>query len=155
MRLTLIEESIQSFAEIPAHVAHENEVFALLAREPASEPRERLLGGTQCERRVAGDQLRQFIDPPFQRRQVLDHLVEQSDASRLLGSDEPGSEYEILDARRSNQRGEPADARQRKAIAERARDRKSDSRRLCPDAQIATSGDAAAAAGAGAGDRGD
>src|SRR6516165_6007601 len=51
----LVEKGIQSFADISAHVAHEDEIFALLAREAALQSCERLLGGSQCERRVAGD----------------------------------------------------------------------------------------------------
>src|SRR5262244_3512940 len=40
--LALVEEGIQSFTEVSAYVAHEDKVFALLAREPALQPRERL-----------------------------------------------------------------------------------------------------------------
>ena len=45
LRLAFVEKGIQSFAEVTAHVAHEDEVFALLAREPPLQPRQRLLRG--------------------------------------------------------------------------------------------------------------
>src|SRR5262249_44264101 len=58
-----------------------------------------------------------------------------------------------LHTRGSNQRGEPAEARHGKAIAERGSDREADSWRLCSDAQIAGSGYASTAARAGPGGR--
>src|SRR5262245_13648313 len=153
--LALVEEGIQSFTEVSAHVAHEDKVFALLAREPALQPRERLFRGVERQRRVAGNQRRKLVDPPLQGGKVIHDFVENANACRLLGADEPCGEYEILHARGSDQRRKPAEARHGKAVAERAGDRKSHSRRLGPDAHIAASGDPSTAAGAGAGDRGD
>src|SRR5215813_12685565 len=126
LRLALVEKGLQSLAEVATHVAHEDEVFAFLTREPALQP----------------------------RRKILDHFVEQSDPRRLLSSDESGSENEILHARRPDQGGEPADARHRKAIAKRAGNRKSESCRFRSHAQIAAGGNARSAAGARAGNRG-
>src|SRR5262245_37930955 len=111
LRLAFVEKGIQSFAKVAAHVAHEDEVFALLARESALQPRQRLLGGAQRQRCIPGDDCRELFNPLLQGRKVLDHFVKQSEPRRLLRSDEPGSENEILHARRSDQRGESADAR--------------------------------------------
>ena len=76
-------------------------------------------------------------------------------SSPTLGSDESSSENESLHARRPDQRGEPPDARHRKAITKRTGNRKSKSCRFCPHAQVAAGGNARSAAGARAGDRGD
>src|SRR5262249_33236418 len=155
LRLALVEKGLQSFAEVATHVAHEDEVFAFLTREPALQPRQRLLGGAQRQRCVSGYECRELFNPLLQSRKILDHFVEQSDPRRLLSSDESGSENEILHARRPDQGGEPADARHRKAIAERAGNRKSESCRFRPHAQIAAGGNARSATGARAGNRGD
>ena len=45
--LALVEEGIQSFAEVPAHITHKDKVFPFLAREPALQARKRLLRGVE------------------------------------------------------------------------------------------------------------
>src|SRR5690349_14845298 len=55
LRRALVEKGIQPFAEVATHVAHEDEVFAFLPREPALQPRQRLLGSAQRQGCVAGD----------------------------------------------------------------------------------------------------
>jgi len=138
-----------------AHVAHEDQVLAFLTGEMPLHAGQRLFGGVERQRCMPGNKHGKLIDASLQRRNILDNLIEQTDAGGFLGADESSSENKILHARRSNQSGEPADIRHREAIAERARDRKSDFRGLRPDAQIAARRYAGATADTNAGDRGD
>src|SRR6185437_5114710 len=57
LRRALVEEGVHAFAEILAHVAHEDEVLALRRRELGAEAPERLLGRLQGQGRVARDEL--------------------------------------------------------------------------------------------------
>jgi len=47
LRLTLVEKRVQSFAKIPAHVAHEDKILAFLTRQPLLQSRQRLFGRAQ------------------------------------------------------------------------------------------------------------
>src|SRR5579872_3490679 len=153
MRRTLVEEGIHAFAEIAAHVAHQDQVLALLARQPPHQARQRLLGRRQRQRRVGGDRCGKLAGALVQGVEVLHHFGEQADVESLLGADQPGGENQVFDPRWPNQGGEPADARHRQAIAERAGDGKADPRGLGADAQIAAGGNRTTTARAGAADR--
>ena len=142
-------------SRIPAHIAHQNQVLAFLAGEPPLQAGQRLFGGVERERRIAGNQRRQFAGAPLKRRHVFDDLAEQTDACGFLGTNEARGKNQILHARRSDQRGKPADIRHRQAIAERARDRKAVFGGPGADTNVAARRDPGAAAGASAGDRGD
>jgi hypothetical protein len=50
-----VKKRIHPFAEVPAHIAHEHEILAVLTRQVLAQPPQRLLGGAQCQRRVTGD----------------------------------------------------------------------------------------------------
>src|SRR5271168_3714647 len=66
LRRALIEKRIQSFAKIPAHVAHQDQILAFLARQPPLQADQRLFGGVERERCIAGDQDGKLIGPPLQ-----------------------------------------------------------------------------------------
>src|SRR5579862_7282291 len=154
LRRALVEERLHAFAKIATHVAHQDQVLAFLAGEPPLQARQRLLGGVERERRMPGDLDGKLVNATLQRRQIFDDFGEQSGTGGFLGADQPRGEDDVLDARRPNQSGQPADIGHRQAIAQRTGDRKAYSRRLGADAQIATRRDAGAASGAGARDRG-
>src|SRR3979411_1496058 len=61
-RLALVEKGVHALAEIPALVAHQNQVLVLANLWPHA--MQRLLGGTQRQRRVARDKARQFVGAP-------------------------------------------------------------------------------------------
>ena len=102
---------------------------------------------------MAGDKPRQFIGASFEGGEILHDFVQQADAGGFLGFDQPRGEDDLLEPRGADQGREPADIGRRQAVAERARDRKSELRGPGADAQVAARGDAGAAAGAGAVDR--
>jgi hypothetical protein len=76
LRRPLVEEGVESLAEIAAHVTHQNQILALLARQPPRQPHQSLLGGVKRQWRMAGDQRRELIGALLQRRQILDDFVE-------------------------------------------------------------------------------
>src|SRR3954447_17608698 len=65
LRLALVEEGIHAFAEIPALIAHQDQVLVFGRLRLGT--KQRLLGGTQRQGSMAGDKPRQFISPPFER----------------------------------------------------------------------------------------
>ena len=103
---------------------------------------------------MAGNEPCGLIGTLVERGQIIDDLVKQAHGGRLLGFDKTCGEDHILDARRTDQRGNAADIRHRQAIAERARDRKPHPRSPGADAQVAARRDARASAGAGTVDGG-
>ena len=82
LRRALVEESIEPFAKILARVAHQDEVLALVPRQPPLQARHRLLGRAQRQRRMAGEQPRDLIGALVERCEILDDLAEQPDAAR-------------------------------------------------------------------------
>src|SRR5262249_41257914 len=74
LRLALVQERVHAFAEIPAHVAHQDQILALFAREPRLQAPQRFLGGAQRERRVAGDQARELVGAALGRRAIFPHF---------------------------------------------------------------------------------
>src|SRR5262249_11545633 len=72
LRRALVEEGVEPLAEVFAHVTHQNQVPAFLARQPAREPRQSLFGGVERERCMACDQRCQFGGAFLQRRHILD-----------------------------------------------------------------------------------
>ena len=102
---------------------------------------------------MACDQARQFIGPPLKGSAVLHHFIQQAKATRFLGFDQARGKNDLLEPRCPDQGRESADIGRRQAVAERARDRKSEFR--CPgsNAKVTARGDPGAAAGANAVDR--
>src|SRR6266478_1362325 len=152
LRLALVEKSIHAFAEIPALVTHQNQVFVFVRFWLHA--MQALLGGPQRQRRVARDEPRQFIGPSFKGGAVLHHFIQQAEAQRFFGFDRARGKNDLLEACRSDQCGEPAEARHRQTVAERAGDWKSEFRGPVADAEVAARGNPGAATGASAIDRG-
>src|SRR5712675_1886228 len=69
LRLALVEEGVHAFAEIPALIAHQDQVlvFGWLRLRA----KQRLLGGTQREGCMACDEPRQFVGPSFERGEIF------------------------------------------------------------------------------------
>src|SRR5438445_2440360 len=94
LRLAFVEEGIHAFAEIPALVAHQDQVLVFAALWLRA--KQRLLGGTQRQRCMACDKPCQFISPPFERREILHDFVQQSDAGGFLGFDQARGKNDLL-----------------------------------------------------------
>src|SRR3954454_13204643 len=77
LRGALVEESIEPFAKILARVAHQDEVFALVPRQPSLQAGHRLLGRIQRQRRMAGQEPGDFIGTAVECRTILDDLAKQ------------------------------------------------------------------------------
>src|SRR5829696_6834444 len=152
LRRALVQEGLHAFPEIPAHVAHQDQVLALLAGKALGQASHRLLGRAQRQRRMAGDGAGEFLGAALEGGRVLDDLGQEPDRERLPRLDHARREDDVLDPRRA---GEPADVRHREAVAERARDREAELRGLGADAQVAAGRDPRPAAGADPRDRRD
>src|SRR3954469_24392189 len=85
VRRAFFEEGPHPLAEILAHVAHQDQVLALLARQALGQAPHRFLGGAQCQRRVAGDGAGKLVSAGLQRARVLDHLGEKTEREGLAG----------------------------------------------------------------------
>src|SRR5262245_12575180 len=155
LRRALAEKRIEPFAEIRAGVGHQDQVLALISRQPLLQASDRLLGRVERQWRVAGDEFRYFVGARVERGEILDDFGEEADGGGFRGFHEPCGEDQILDARRADQRGEAADIGHRQAVAQRAGDGKSHPRGFGADPKVAAHGNCRAAAGAGAGDRRD
>src|SRR3954471_3735156 len=83
LRGALVEESIEPFAKILARVAHQDEVFALVPRQPPLQARHGLLGRIQRQRRMAGEQSGHLVRAPVERGEILDDFAEQPDTGGL------------------------------------------------------------------------
>ena len=125
LRGALVEESIEPFAKILARVAHQDEVFALVAASAAvaGGPRACLVAFS-----VSGAWPATQRAPPRRRasrapRRSSTTSLSSPTRGRLRRIDQARGEDEILDPRRPDQRRETADIGHRQAIAERARDR--------------------------------
>src|SRR5260221_689508 len=153
--LALVEEGVHALAEVLAHVAHQHEVVAFAVRHRGAQAQQRFLGRLQSERRVGGDFARELLGALQQRRLVGRELHHQSRGERLIGLDQPRAEHDLLDQRRPDEIDQPRITGERQTIAQGARDGKAELDGARGDAQVAARGDARAAAGAGAGDRGD
>ena len=75
LRRPLGEKGIHSFAEILAHVAHQDQILTLFGGMPFLQPRQCLLGRVQGQRRVTGDWVASS-SARFSARSILDHFVQ-------------------------------------------------------------------------------
>src|SRR5712664_2916071 len=151
LRLALIEEGIHAFTEIPALIAHQDQVLVLASLRLHA--MQSLLGGTQRQRCIARDKPRLFIGPSFEGGEILHDFVKQTDAEGFLGFDQARGKNDLLEPRCPDQGRESADIGRRQAVAECARDRKSEFRGPGSNAEVTARGDPGAAAGANAVDR--
>src|SRR6185437_1162653 len=76
LRRPLVEEGVHPFAEVAAHVAHEDEILGFLAREPLLQAAQPLLRRAQRERRVSRDELRELLGAALERGEILDELAD-------------------------------------------------------------------------------
>src|SRR6266571_2215230 len=152
LRRALVQERIHAFPKIPAHVAHENEVLALLARQALLQAPQRFFRRAQRQGRIARDQPAELARPALQLRRVFHDLVQQTELEGFVGIQQPRGENEVLYARRTDERRQPAETGHGQAVAERPRDRKSEPRRPRRNPQIAAGRDRRTAAGTRAGD---
>src|SRR6266699_7335925 len=97
LRRALVQKRIHAFAKIPAHVAHENEILALLARQVLLQAQKRFLGCAERQRRVTCDQPAELARPALQRRRVFHDLVQQTEIEGFAGIEQPRGENEVLD----------------------------------------------------------
>src|SRR5919108_6009910 len=88
LRLTLVEECVEAFAEVVAHVTHEDQVLPLFPREAPCEAGGRLLSGVERQRRVSGNERGELLSPFLQCGKIVEDLIEEAQPPRLLRIDQ-------------------------------------------------------------------
>src|SRR5262245_45268691 len=96
LRRALVEKRVQPLAKILAHVTHDDEVLALLARQPLLQACDRLFCRVERQRCVAGEEPGDLVGTHVERREIVDDLREQADYRGLGGFDQPRREDQIL-----------------------------------------------------------
>ena len=90
---------------------------------------------------MAADKRGQIMRPREERRRIGQDFRDQTGAVGFLDGQQTGGEDHFHDAGRTDQRGKPGDICHRQAIAQRARDRKSEPGVAGGNPQIACGGD--------------
>src|SRR5882724_6384352 len=139
LRLAFVQEGVHAFTEISALITHQDQVLVFACLRLRA--KQRLLGGTQRQGCMARDKACQFIGPSFKEGEILHDFVQQPDAGGFLRFDQARGKNDLLEPRCPDKGREPADIGRGKAVAERARNRKSEFRGPGADAEVAACGD--------------
>src|SRR5690348_11997537 len=84
----LVEEGVHAFAEVAAHVAHQDQVLAFAWRKLRAEAAECFFRRLQRERRVSGEECRELARACHESGMVREHFAHEPSRERFRRLDE-------------------------------------------------------------------